>query len=634
MNRIVFVLHGRDLIPAFELEEGVFVLPSGKRKRGLSVFALSSVKGKFEPSNFKNLLKEAEKRVEDLAKEVDEELLWESIARPLTIEELAQIYFGESVKDERLAVLYRVLSSSIYFKRKGNVFVPRPQEEVQKLKEMERAERTKKERVEKFLKFVKEGGEAGEEEEEMFSLLRDYVIYEGQIPERALAEEVIKALGLRSPKGILSFLVRMGKWEEGREPLFEKLNLDRPFSRELILLERERRPEELGRIEDPIPALAIDEEETKEVDDAISLKGEGESFVVGIHVCDLASFIPADSELDREAQRRAQTIYLPERRYFMLPEELVEEKYTLSPQRPSRALSLYLKLTSELKIEKWWFSRTLLRIRRTSYQEAEEILLRDFPVLVEFFKKRQEARRRRGAILVNLPELEIKVMDGERVEIYKKDTGDLSHSLVQEAMILYNEKAAEFLAKTHTPAVYRTQPFDPGEVPQVEPSDPLYFLKIIPYLKASQLTTHPQPHLSLGVNYYTQATSPLRRYGDLVIQRQITHALGLSRVKYSPGELMATFEALEEKSHQIKELVRQRRLYWIMKYLSQRRGKLLLGYYSRFVGGRHMAFFPDLLLELPVSLPWNRPQRPGREFVFRVEKADPVRKTALLVLAT
>ena len=622
------------MLPAFELEGGVFVLPSGKRKKGLSVFAVSSVKGKFNPSGFKNILKEAEKRAEDLTDEIDEELLWESVSQPLTIEEIAEIYFGQRVKDERLVALYRVLSSSIYFRRKGNTFLPRDREEVEKLREMERTERRKREKVKRFLKFVKEGGKPGQEEEEIFSLLKDYVIYEGQIPERALVEEIIKALGLKNIRGILSFLGRMGKWEEGKEPLLEKLNLDRPFPRELIFLERKREPDDSGRKEELVPALAIDDEETREVDDAISMGREGENFVIGIHVCDLASYIPADSELDREARRRVQTVYLPEKRYFMLPEELVVEKYTLSPEWPSRALSLYLRLTLDLDIEKWWFSRTFVRIKRTSYREAEEILSRDFPVLVEFFKRRQDARRRRGAMIVNLPELDIKVMDGERVEIYKKDTGDLSHSLVQEAMILYNEKAAEFLVNTSTPAVFRTQPFDPGEVPQVEPSDPLYFLKIIPYLKASQLTTHPQPHLSLGVNYYTQATSPLRRYGDLVIQRQITHALGLSPMKYSPADLMATFEALEDRSRQIKELVRQRRLYWIIKYLSQRKGKLLLGYYSRFVGGRHMAFFPDLLLELPVSLPWNRPQRPGREFVFRVERADPQRKNVLLVLAS
>ncbi|GEM_PF-3238220 len=631
MSRIVFVLQGGKPIPAFQIEENTFVLPSGKRKKSLQVFSSSSLQGDYHPATFKTALKEAQKRAEDLAREVDDQLLWETLSEPATLEEIGEIYYGQEVKDERLVALFLKLSNSPFFKRKGELFVARSPREVEELKRAERAREERKELISRFLNFVETGENPPEEAEEIFSLLRNYVVHQGKIPEKNLVQEIMTSLGIRKSQGLVSFLSRMGRWKEDEEPLIEKLNLNRPFKPELIIQARSFPVSDEGREEEPALALAIDDANTVEVDDAISLRSHGEDYILGIHVCDLEAFIPRETDLDREAMKRGQTVYLPEKRYFMLPEELVTEVYTLSEEKPSRALSLYLRLGPQLQTKEWWFSRTLVRIKRMSYQEADERLERDYPVLSEFFQRREQGRRERGALIVNLPELEIKI-DGERVEISKKDMMTPAHRAIQEAMVLYNEKAAELLVKKGVAAVFRTQPFDPGDLPEIDPEDPLYFLKILPFLKASQITTHPQPNLSLGVNYYTQASSPLRRYGDLLIQRQMAHALGLSEENYTTQDLMAMFEYLEERAKQIKELVRSRRTYWILRYLQQREGQHLVGYYSRFLSGRHFAFFPDLLTEFPVNLPWQRPQRQGREFVFRIDKVDLQKRKVILTM--
>ncbi len=631
MSRIVFVIQGGKPVPAFQLEGNTFVLPSGKRKKSLQVLAPSSLKEKFEPATFKAALKEAEKRVERLAEDVDDELLWETLTTPASLEEIAEAYYGERVKDERLVALFLKLSSSLLFKRKGEIFIPRDSQEVEELRRAEEAKERRRERVNRFLEAVKTG-EENEETEKVFSLLRSYVIHQGEIPEKNLVQEIMEAMGLRGTSALISFLARAGRWREDEEPLIERLSLNKPFKTELINASKTPAVSDQGREEEPAEALAIDEATTVEVDDAISLRREGQDYILGIHVCDLEAFIPKESELDREAMKRAQTVYLPEKRYFMLPEELIKELYTLSPERPSRALSLYLRLGPELEIKRWWFTRTFVKIRRLSYEEADDLLEGEFPVLYEFFQRRLKARKERGALIVNLPELEIKVQ-GERVEIERKDLATPAHQAIQEAMVLYNEKAAELLVKKGVAAVFRTQPFEPGEVPEIDPQDPLYFLKIIPFLKASQLTTHPQPNLSLGVNYYIQASSPLRRYGDLVMQRQMAYALGYSPHSYSPEELMAIFEYLEERTRQIRELVRSRRTYWILKYLKQKEGKHIIGYYSRYMAGRHFAFFPEVLMEFPVNLPWQRPQRPGREFVFRISKVELGKRKLIINLA-
>jgi len=107
--------------------------------------------------------------------------------------------------------------------------------------------------------------------------------------------------------------------------------------------------------------------------------------------------------------------------------------------------------------------------------------------------------------------------------------------------------------------------------------------------------------------------------------------MGIEERAYEREELLSIFDYLEEKSRLIRELVKSRKVFWIMKYLEKMKGRHIEGYYSRLKDGRHMIFFPQFMLELPVNLRWNRAQRPGRKMVFKIKEVDIKRRRPILV---
>lgn len=632
MSKIVFIFQEGKPIPVFMEEKNgkiIYILPSGKQKKNLRVFARSGKKAKYEPSTAGSILRKVQEKVKKIEDEIDDRLLWELSVNETAIEELVELYFGERAEDERKVALFNKLSSSKFFRRKGENFIKRSQAEIEEIEKMEKALEKKGQLINKFLDYVKGKVEKDNEIEDVLKNTRQYIIKDGNIPQKFLVESLMRSLGIKRKEGLISLLERLGEWSVEEEPLMERLGIDKPFKAEIIAEGKNITPDDKER-EEYGETVAIDDVDTIEVDDSISIEKMGKNYIIGVHVTDLAAFIPAGSNLDKTAFKRAQTVYLPEGRFFMLPEELVKENYTLSEERPSRALSLFMEVSEDFRILKWWFKRTWIRVKRRTYEESEKIFQGEFDFLLRFFTHRKNERIERGAIVVNIPEVEIKVK-GEEIEIKRKEFNTPAHLAVQEAMIIYNEKAAEFLAKEGVPAIYRIQPFEVDEKPRIDENDPLFPIKIIPYLRASHLTTHPQPHLSLGVNLYTQVTSPLRRFGDLIIQRQLLKAMGIEEKHYSRQDLLEIFEYIEERAKMIKELVRARKTFWIMKYLTRMKGHHIEGYYSRLKDGRHMVFFPQFMLEIPVNLPWKTPQREGQKMVFKIKKIDLKRRKPVLI---
>ncbi len=632
MNRAVFIYYEGKLTATLLIEnkeESFIIFPSGKRRRKGKIFAKTNFRVKYDPSTLKEELRKIEREAKKMEDEIDDELIWEASKGEMSLDEISHIYFGEVISDERKVALFRKLSNSIFFKRKGEKFQKRGKEEIERIMAKEKAQEKKRREIEEFTSFLKGEGEKSESVNRILSIIKSYVIEDGNISEKKLVESLMETLGVKRIEDLIGILAEIGEWEVEDDPLMLKLKIGRPFKAKNIEEAMEVEAHDEGR-ENYGETIAIDDEDTIEVDDSLSIEEEGEDFVIGIHVADIASFLPEGSGLDNEALKRTQTIYLPKGRYFMLPAELVVQRYSLSEARPSRALSLFLKVNRDFRILRWEFKRTMISVKRRTYENSLDIFQREGKFLLDFLNERRKRRKERGALMVNLPEVEIKV-EGSQIEIELKEFNTIPHKVVQEAMILYNEKAAEFLAREGIPAIYRTQPFEPQERPQVNENDPLFPVKIIPYLKSSQLTSQPQPNLSLGVNLYVQASSPLRRYGDLAMQRQMLKAMGLERGKTrESNELLSVFQRIEEKSRLIKELVKSRKTYWIMKYLATKEGEHIEGYYSRLKNGRHMVFFPNFMLELPVSLPWKNPQREGRKMMFRIGKIETKMKRPIL----
>ncbi|GAP35274.1 ribonuclease catalytic domain-containing protein [Piscinibacter sakaiensis] len=279
----------------------------------------------------------------------------------------------------------------------------------------------------------------------------------------------------------------------------------------------------------PVQAFSIDDSSTTEIDDALSVQGLGSGTVTfGVHIAAPGLAITPDGVLDRVARERLSTVYMPGHKITMLPDEVVQA-YTLAEGRDCPAVSLYVRideaslelLGSETRLERVPIAANL-RHDRLDGVVTEASLLGQAPADYPFaealrfaFRLAQALKARREVVRgkpenFNRPDyafrLEGVVGDepagDERVQISTRQRGAPLDLIVAEAMILANATWGGWLAECGVPGIYRSQ------------------ASLAPGIKV-RMGVKPAPHAGMGVPQYAWATSPLRRYVDLVNQWQI-----------------------------------------------------------------------------------------------------------------
>jgi exoribonuclease-2 len=285
----------------------------------------------------------------------------------------------------------------------------------------------------------------------------------------------------------------------------------------------------------PARAFSIDDSATTEIDDALSVQGLGTGTVVfGVHIAAPALAIGADSPLDKIARERLSTVYMPGWKITMLPDEVVQA-YTLVEGRDCAAVSLYVTMDEaslaitdrQTRIERVPIVANL-RHDRLDAVITEAPLLGDAPAdyafapelgfafrLARHLKAQREQLRGKPETF-NRPDYNFRLecaegnegneghepRGDERVVITTRRRGAPLDLIVAEAMILANSTWGGWLAECGVPGIYRSQ------------------ASLLPGVKV-RMGTKPAPHAGMGVAQYTWATSPLRRYVDLVNQWQI-----------------------------------------------------------------------------------------------------------------
>ena len=185
---------------------------------------------------------------------------------------------------------------------------------------------------------------------------------------------------------------------------------------------------------------------------------------------------------------------------------------------------------------------------------------------------------------------------------------------VAELMILCNSLLAEFCNRESLPAAYRSQPQpDLGDQDLDREDGPFSWFLTMRRLPPAELSTRPGPHASLGLPAYLQATSPLRRYPDLVVQRQISHFLTSGKALYSEEQVASVAQRADVQLREIAAIEESRKRYWFLKYLGQR--------LEKGAGGQEEALYDAVVLD-------RRPRRPALielsrfPFRFRAELPD------------
>lgn len=315
--------------------------------------------------------------------------------------------------------------------------------------------------------------------------------------------------------------------------------------------------------------VTIDGEDAKDLDDAVSLTREGENYVLGVHIADVANYVQENSALDREARERGTSIYLADRVIPMLPHKLSNGICSLNAGEDRLALSCIMTVNQKGLVVSHEIAETVIHVdARMTYTSVKKILedkdgteMERYQELVPLFQRMEELslilrgrRMRRGSIDFDFPETKM-VLDeeGKPLELRPYER-NVATKLIEDFMLLANETVAEDYYWQELPFVYRThEPPDeekirtlatfinnfgysmhvgvnelrPKEIQKLlakvedTPQEALICRLALRSMKQARYMPENIGHFGLAANYYTHFTSPIRRYPDLQIHRII-----------------------------------------------------------------------------------------------------------------
>jgi exoribonuclease-2 len=572
--------------------------------------------------------------------------------RALSIDELAELLFEDPPDlEDRGGLVYALLDEAGPFTREGTAFRPLDdaelaerdaQREAEAEARDERARRAAQTRerqkdeaavvlpeIKRLLGNRVSADELSDDTREWLDSFRHNVIHDPTYLNGSGIACGGETLKIQDENHAVQLLFRGGNWEPDREDLRAlRAGLGLPFPDDVVA-EAESATIVDAPAEDltALPTVTIDSPSTQDLDDAISITADGETFHIAIHIADVSRIIPIGGPLDDWGLDRSESIYLPERIHHLYPLDIMH-RVSLDPGEERDAVTLRYTLNPAGEVVNPTFARTRIRSdERLDYDEVDRRISDGGPWQAwgNLVTKLQERRTGRGAEVPMLPDVQIKLHDGSvQVDVLATDTP--SHRLVSELMILFNETTALYFREHGVPAIFKTQPAanTPPEYPPE--TDPLYFPRIIRLLRASIAGLDPAPHAFLGVEAYCQATSPIRRYADLIHQRQMVASLRGEPLPYDKEALLRIYPHLDSRGSEIRGLERRRRRYWVLKKLKSLRGQRLRGIVSQIrPGGRPVVFLPELLLDTPVMLPSYLDYEPGDAIYLSPRKVDPIR---------
>ncbi len=316
----------------------------------------------------------------------------------------------------------------------------------------------------------------------------------------------------------------------------------------------------------------IDGDTAKDFDDAISLEKHKGDIILYVHIADVSYFVMPDSYLDKQAYNKGNSYYIGNHVLSMLPPILSEEYCSLKPQTKRLAFTCQITFSSSLKVKSFEFYKSIIYIdTRYTYNEAETHAKNKKSLLYPLFRFTQELRQKRlkeGGIELEIGETE-KILDKDNNVIGLRLTSRLvSSQLIEECMLQANIAAARFLRENKIAGIHRVHPAMKQEKVTILNQvlglfASKFSLKDIGYkgiYKAIQSISNknyklmfhyillrsfeqaiyskdPLGHWGLGFQNYTHFTSPIRRYADLVVHRQIESYLSKKKSAYQSQHL-------------------------------------------------------------------------------------------------
>ena len=358
--------------------------------------------------------------------------------------------------------------------------------------------------------------------------------------------------------------------------------------------------DEIARREDfrPVTTFTIDPKDAKDFDDALSIRPlKGNRWEVGVHIADVTYYVREGSVIDKEAEKRATSVYLVDRTIPMLPERLCNFLCSLRPNEEKLAYSVIFTLDEKAQVLDSRVVHTIIKSdRRFTYEEAQQVIetgegdyKEELLALDRLAKQLRERRFQAGAINFDRYEVKFEIDEkGKPLRVYFKISKD-ANKLVEEFMLLANRTVAEKIGIVPAGKKPKVFPYRIHDLPDPEKLENLsqfiarfgYKLRTsgsktdvsksinhllddiqgkkeenlietvsIRAMQKARYSVHNIGHYGLAFDYYTHFTSPIRRYPDMMVHRLLTkyldeHGRTVSEKKY---------EALCEHSSAMEQL--------------------------------------------------------------------------------
>ena len=322
-----------------------------------------------------------------------------------------------------------------------------------------------------------------------------------------------------------------------------------------------------------LQTVTIDGEDAKDLDDAITLTREGDGYLLGVHIADVTHYVTENSPLDKEALKRATSVYLVDRVIPQLPHKLSNGICSLNAGCDRLALSCFMHINKKGEVTDHRIAETLINVdRRMTYTDVNKIVefhdketCAKYDGFVEFFDLMEEAaevlrekRRKRGSIDFDFPESKI-ILDekGKPIEIKPYERNKATR-IIEDFMLIANETIAQNFFWQEVPFVYRThenpdpekiiklgifinnfgytikgagEEIHPKEIQKLlgriegTPEEALISRLTLRSMKQAKYSVNNEGHFGLATQYYCHFTSPIRRYPDLQIHRIIKESI-------------------------------------------------------------------------------------------------------------
>ena len=376
--------------------------------------------------------------------------------------------------------------------------------------------------------------------------------------------------------------------------------------------------------------VTIDDDGTRDIDDGLALEATpGGGWRLWIHVADPSRLVDPESPLDLEARRRGSSLYLARGILPMFPECLSTGPLSLRAGVRCAAWSTWVELDEQGAINACGLERSWVQpTYRLSYADADDLIdlappqEADLVTLEQLLQRRRRWRLAQGALQFDLPEGRIRSTDGvPNLEITEPGP---ARAMVAEAMILAGSAAAQLASEHGVALPYRSQL--PAELPPKAELEALEdgavrFAAIKRCLSRGLMGTSPAPHFSLGLPAYVQATSPIRRYGDLLVQRQ----LGAWRRGEQPLDAEALQPLLEQVDAAVREGMAISR-HWQQVWFEAHRHGQWRAQFLRWLRPQDrlgLVRVDELAIDLAAECPPRL--EPGTWLLLRVHQVDPLR---------